>query len=248
MTIPINPKIWIGTSGFQYPEWKGTFYPEKLAAKKMLTYYGQHFPTTESNYTFRTIPSIKILSNWAAETPSNFRFTLKALQEITHFKKLRGCDEVIARFWEAAGTLNDKLGAILFQLPPYFKKDLMLLNDFLTSLPHAMKCAFEFRHESWFSDDVFASLHTNNAALCIADSDKLKTPVVRTADHLNFRLRDEGYTTKDIERWAEVILEQAPQAKLIFVYFKHEESGVGPKFAAELMRLLGPQSVRSALL
>ena len=238
--------IWIGTSGFQYKEWKDTFYPDKLAAKKMLAFYGQRFPTTESNYTFRTIPTANVLSNWSAETPANFRFTLKAPQEITHLKKLRALDEVVARFWEAATTLNEKLGVILFQLSPYFKKDLPVLNDFLASLPHSMKCAFEFRHESWFADEVFASVRVKHAALCVADSEKLKSPVVMTADHAYFRLRDEGYTKKDIEHWAKVIGAEGKKVTDTYVYFKHEESGIGPKFAAQLMDLLGPQAVRSA--
>src|SRR5690349_17703777 len=161
--------IWIGTSGFGYSEWKGKFYPQELSAKKMLVYYGEHFPTTESNYTFRTIPSIKTLTNWSAETPKNFRFTLKALQEITHFKKLCGCERVLGEFWEAARTLEKKLGVILFQLPPYLPKDISLLDDFMALLPRALKPAFEFRHESWINDEVFARLRAKNAALCVAD-------------------------------------------------------------------------------
>src|SRR5262245_57905645 len=192
--------IWIGTSGYTYAEWKGKFYPADLSAKKMLAFYGKHFPTTESNYTFRTIPSLKTLSNWSAETPANFRFSLKAPQEITHFKKLRGCDKVLAEFWEAARTLKEKLGLVLFQLPPYLRKDLALLDDFLASLPRGMRSAFEFRHESWFGDEVFAALRAKNAALCIADSEKFTTPVVATADFGYFRLRDEGYAKKDIVR------------------------------------------------
>jgi uncharacterized protein YecE (DUF72 family) len=239
--------IWIGTSGFQYPEWKGSFYPEGLTAKKMLAYYGQHFPTSESNYTFRTIPSLKALSNWSAETPANFRFSLKAPQEITHFKKLRGCDEVLARFWEAAGALKEKLGVILFQLPPYVRKDIPLLKEFLTTLPRGMKNAFEFRHESWFGDELFATLRAENAALCIADSEKLATPVVATADFGYFRLRDEGYAKKDIARWADVVAKQGEQANDVYVYFKHEETGVGPQFAKQMMEILGPLAARSAI-
>jgi uncharacterized protein YecE (DUF72 family) len=237
--------IWIGTSGFQYPEWKGTFYPGDLAVKKMLGYYAAHFPTTEINYSFYRIPSVKTLSNWSVETPGSFRFTLKAPQEITHRRKLQDCDDVLTLFWEAAGTLNEKLGIVLFQLPPFLKKDLPLLKDFLASLPHSMRCAFEFRHESWFGDELFAALRAKNAALCIADSEKLKTPVVATADHGYFRLRDEGYTKKDIERWAEVISAQKKNAKDVYVYFKHEESGVGPKFAEQLMKILGPDAATS---
>jgi uncharacterized protein YecE (DUF72 family) len=242
----IDGMIWVGTSGFQYPEWKGTFSPAKLATKKMLAYYGTHFPTTESNYNFRTIPSVETLSNWSAETPANFRFGLKAPQEITHFKKLRGCDAVVAQFWEVASTLKQKLGVVLFQLPPYFKKDLPVFNDFLALLPSSMKCAFEFRHESWFGEEVFALLRTKNAAFCIADSEKLKTPVHATTGFTYFRLREDGYTKGDIGRWAEVIGEQGKQVSDVYVYFKHEESGVGPKFGVQLMELLGPQAARSA--
>jgi uncharacterized protein YecE (DUF72 family) len=236
--------IWVGTSGFQYPEWKGTFYPSDLSTKKMLGYYGRHFPTTESNYSFRTIPSIKALSNWSAETPANFRFSLKAPQEITHFKRLRGCEDVVARFWDAARTLNEKLGVVLFQLPPNFKKDLPLLKDFLASLPRAMKCAFEFRHESWFDEELYAALRAKNAALCIAD-EKVEAPAVVTADHGYFRLRDVGYTKADFARWAKTIAQHSEGAKDIYVYFKHEESGVGPKFAQQLMKLLGPKVVNA---
>lgn len=231
--------IWIGTSGFQYPEWKGSFYPDGLAAKKMLAYYGKHFPTTESNYTFRTVPSLKTLSNWSAETPANFRFSLKAPQEITHFKKLRGCDEVLSRFGDAAITLGPKLGVVLFQLPPYFKKDSPVLKDFLAGLPAGMKSAFEFRHGSWLDEEIFAVLRARNAALCVADGEKVETPVIATAEHGYFRLRDAGYTERDVERWAEVIAGYGNTAKDVYVYFKHEESGVGPKFATQLMKLLG---------
>jgi uncharacterized protein YecE (DUF72 family) len=236
--------IWIGTSGFAYPEWKGKFYPTILSAKKMLAYYGRHFPTTESNYTFRTIPSAKTITNWSAETPANFRFSLKAPQEITHFKKLRGCDKVLTEFWEVARTLEKKLGMILFQLPPYLRKDIPLLDDFITSLPRGMQSAFEFRHESWFGDELFATLRAKNAALCIADSEKLTTPAVATADFGYFRLRDEGYVKKDIARWAELITGHGKKAKDVYVYFKHEESGIGPKFAAELMKILGPDAAQ----
>jgi len=212
----------------------------------MLAYYSRHFPTTESNYTFRTIPTVQVLSNWSAETPANFRFSLKAPQEITHHKRLRGCNEVLSRFWEAAGTLKEKVGVVLFQLPPNFKKDFSILNEFLDGLPRQMKSAFEFRHESWFDEEILGSLRLRNVALCIADSEKLKTPVVATADHSYFRLRDEGYAKKDIARWAEVISAQKKNAKDVYVYFKHEETGVGPQFAKQLMEILGSQAVRSA--
>jgi uncharacterized protein YecE (DUF72 family) len=230
--------VWIGTSGFQYPEWKGTFYPEDLSTKKMLAYYAQHFTTTEVNYSFYRIPSVKTLAGWAAETPEKFRFTLKAPQQITHVQRLRDCRDVLERFWDAARSLQKKLGAVLFQLPPFLRKDVTLLSDFVGVLPPEMTSAFEFRHASWFDEEVLAALRRQGAALCIADSEKLSTPVEVTTDHSYFRLRDEGYTSADIERWAKVIGEQQKKLKDVYVYFKHEESGIGPKLAKELVQVL----------
>jgi uncharacterized protein YecE (DUF72 family) len=229
--------IWIGTSGFQYPEWKGSFYPEKISAAKMLPFYAKHFPTTEINYSFRRIPSDKTLTNWKALTPEKFRFGFKALQEITHIKKLRECEGLLAAFSNALAGMNEKLGPILFQLPPFFKKDLPLLKDFLGALPKELNCAFEFRHPSWFDDETFAALKSHNAALCIAESEKLATPLAFTANFAYFRLRREDYTRKDISRWAKVI--HQPQLSDTYVYFKHEETGTGPKFAKQLISDLG---------
>ena len=228
--------IWVGTSGFQYPEWKGSFYPEKLSTKKMLSFYGERFNTTEINYTFRRIPSETTLRNWSAETPAQFRFTLKAPQQITHIKKLRDCEELVQHFCEVAQTLGDKLGVILFQLPPSLRVDVPLLGNFLNSLPPKMKAAFEFRHESWLTEDTFSALGSHRAALCIADSEKLHTPVRVTADYAYFRLRDEGYGSDDIRRWAATIRKVSASLADTYVYFKHEESGLGPKFAEMLIK------------
>jgi uncharacterized protein YecE (DUF72 family) len=223
--------IWIGTSGFQYPEWKGTFYPRDLSPKRMLEFYSERFNSTESNYTFRRMPSAKTLLDWANRTPGQFRFSLKAPQQITHIRRLRDCEEPVRWFCDVAQNLGNKLGPILFQLPPFARKDVSLLTDFLAVLPPGMKAAFEFRHDSWFSDDVFAALKTGKAALCIADSEKLTTPAVHTASFSYYRLRDEGYTDQDIARWAGQVKQQPDQVKETFVYFKHEEEGIGPKFA-----------------
>jgi len=227
--------IWVGTSGFQYKEWKGTFYPETLSLAKMLPYYAERFPTTEINYSFRRIPSEKTLTNWSASTPRKFRFSLKAPQEITHFRKLRDCSEVLGRFTEALKTLGEKLGPVLFQLPPFLKNDTALLKDFLTIIPAELRSAFEFRHESWFNDETFAALKAKNAALCIADTDELSTPIVATAKFGYFRLRKIDLTKADIKRWAKVVEEHHRKAKDIFVYFKHEDTGTGPKFARQLL-------------
>ena len=227
--------IWVGTSGFQYKEWKGTFYPETLSLAKMLPYYAERFPTTEINYSFRRIPSEKTLANWSASTPQKFRFSLKAPQEITHFRKLHDCTEVLNRFCEALKTLGEKLGPVLFQLPPFLKYDNALLKDFLATVPPDLRSAFEFRHDSWFNDDTFAALKAKNAALCIAETDELSTPIVVTANFGYFRLRKIDYTKTDIKRWAKVVDQHRSQAKDIFIYFKHEETGTGPKFARQLL-------------
>jgi uncharacterized protein YecE (DUF72 family) len=230
--------IWVGTSGFQYDEWKGTFYPETLSKVKMLPYYATHFPTTEINYSFRRIPSEKTLTNWSAATPSMFRFTFKALQEITHFRKLRDCEGVLGRFCEALKFVGDKLGTVLFQLPPFLQRDDALLNDFLALLPKGLQSAFEFRHDSWLNDKTFAALKSKNAALCIADSETMTTPIVATADFGYFRLR-KPYTKAEIVRWAEVVGKHALMQKDVYVYFKHEETGSGPRFAQQMLNDLG---------
>jgi uncharacterized protein YecE (DUF72 family) len=238
-TLNLLPMIFVGTSGFQYPEWKGSFYPQTLSLAKMLPYYAERFTTTEINYSFRRIPSEKTLKNWSALTPAQFRFGLKAPQEITHIRKLRGCGEVLERFCEALKTLGPKLGPVLFQLPPFLKNDDALLKDFLASLPRGLRGAFEFRHESWFKDETFAALKARNIALCIADTEEMKTPVEVTADYGYFRLRNPAYTKADIAHWARVIGDQRKKLKDIYAYFKHEDSGVGPKFARQLLDDLG---------
>ncbi len=230
--------IWIGTSGFQYPEWRGKFYPEKIPPKQMLSFYSERFNTTEVNYTFRRMPTAKILSNWAAQTPPQFRFTLKAPQQITHIRQLRDCAAIVQHFAGVALTLGEKLGVTLFQLPPSFHADVPLLSDFLAQLPPGFKASLEFRHASWFTDETFAALRKHHAALCVADSEKLHTPIVTTADFAYFRLRDEGYNAKDIARWSEEIKVTAKSLADTFVYFKHEELGLGPEFAKQLLGLM----------
>ncbi len=231
-------KSWIGTSGFQYAEWKGTFYPETLPASKMLPFYAERFSTTEINYTFRRIPSGKTIESWFNATPARFKFSLKAPQKVTHFAKLRDCADTLRYFYQVILDLESKLGPVLFQLPPAFKKDAPLLASFLNDIPSGSQAAFEFRHTSWFDDEVFALLKNKNMALCIADSEKLSTPVVTTADYGYLRLRREDYQAADIARWAEEINAKGNIWSDAFVYFKHEESGTGPKLATEMLRLL----------
>jgi uncharacterized protein YecE (DUF72 family) len=231
-------KLWVGTSGYNYPEWKGTFYPQKMPASKMLSFYAQHFATVEINYTFYRTPNEKILSGWSRETPPDFKLTLKAPKRITHIARLRECADLLAYFLKTAATLGPKLGAILFQLPPYFRKDLEVLDGFLQLLPQGTCAAFEFRHASWMDPEVFARLRARDIALCIADSEKFSTPVEITAGYGYFRLRDEGYKPEDLARWAQVIRERAAHCSDVFVYFKHEESGIGPQFAKILLEAL----------
>lgn len=196
--------MWVGTSGYNYPEWKGTFYPETLSASKMLPYYAARFTTVEINYTFYRTPTEKILQGWDLATPENFRLTLKAPRRITHDARLKECGDEVRRFIETAATLGPKLGVLLFQLPPNLKKD----------------------------------AGGRNLALCIADSERLSTPVEITADYGYFRLRDEGYTPSDIDRWGEIIKTRTAECGDTYVYFKHEESGKGPEFARLLIESL----------
>ena len=225
----MSERVLVGTSGYNYPEWRGTFYPEKFSTNKMLAYYAERFPTVEINYTFYRMPTENLLAGWAVGTPDGFRFTLKAPRRITHDAKLQRCEDLAQAFCRTAATLGPKLGLLLFQLPPNFKKEVGVLGSFLELLPEGTRAAFEFRHPSWFDTDVFDALRSRNIALCVADSEKLSTPLETTADYAYLRLRDEGYQQADIEKWASAV--RAVPAPDAFVYFKHEEQGLGPDFA-----------------
>jgi uncharacterized protein YecE (DUF72 family) len=230
-------KTWIGTSGFQYTEWKGNFYPEDLPASKMLPYFAERLRTTEINYTFHRIPSAKTIENWKAQTPEDFSFALKAPQKITHWSKLRDCQDTIAYFCRVISDLGERLGPVLFQLPPNFKKDAEVLRSFLRELP-TIRAAFEFRHESWLDEEIFDLLRSSNLALCLADTEKMAAPTIVTADYGYLRLRREDYTGEDVARWATFVRQQDAQWQEAFVYFKHEDAGIGPKLAQEMMELL----------
>lgn len=229
---------WIGTSGFQYAEWKGTFYPEDLPATKMLPFYAERFTTTEINYTFHRIPASKTIENWCKLTPETFRFSLKAPQKITHFARLRDCGDTVDYFYDVASGLGNRLGPILFQLPPNLKKDAVLLERFTECFPGSMRATFEFRDASWFDEEVFAVLRKRNVSLCIADSEKLATPFVPTADWGYLRLRREDYELADVTRWADTVQAEKERWSDAYVYFKHEESGTGPKLANQMLDAL----------
>lgn len=233
------PRYRVGTSGYNYPEWKGAFYPEKFPQKKMLPYYAERLDTVEINYTFYRLPTERLLAGWSAVTPDGFRFTLKAPRRITHEARLGDCGEITRAFCNAAVTLGDKLGALLFQLPPSFRRNDDVLAQFLDTLPSGARAAFEFRHASWHAAPVADLLTERGAALCIADSERMRTPLHVTARHGYFRLRDQGYDDADLARWAEAIAGSTGGCEDVYVYFKHEERGAGPTFARRLLEHLG---------
>jgi len=224
-------RVHVGTSGYNYPEWRGTFYPEGLSAKKMFAFYAERFRTVEINYTFYRMPTAKTVEAWSAQAAPGFLYTLKAPKRITHEKRLKDCADTLSMFTEAAGLLGPHLATLLFQLPPNFKLDLPRLQAFLELMPAGVRPAFEFRHPSWLVDEVYAALSARGAALCIADFGDTTTPTVATARHGYFRLRDEGYTPADLEGWADRLAERSADWDDVFVYFKHEDEGKGPEFA-----------------
>lgn len=228
--------FYIGTSGYSYPAWKGAFYPEKLPAKKFLPFYAEQFRAVESNNTFRFLPKPAALEAAAAQVPPGFRFAPKAPQRITHFQRLKDSGDAVAELFEVVAALKDKLGPVLFQLPPNFKKDAVRLRDFLAVLPKRHRVAFEFRHQSWFDGETFDLLSGHGAALCLAEAeDDLDTPFVATADWGYVRLRMPDYTDAELKAWVKRIRHQKWQD--VFVFFKHEDEGKGPRHAKRLMEL-----------
>jgi len=228
-------RIRTGTSGFSYKEWKGSFYPEDLPAKGMLGYYASQLSAVEINNTFYRMPKASVLESWFEQVPDDFRFVLKASRRITHFKRLKNTGEEVEYFIDTASTLGEKLAAVLFQLPPNMKKDIERLTEFLALLPPAPRAAFEFRHASWFEDDVFELLAEHDRALCIADADDGDTVRVATAGWGYLRLRRQGYGLKDLKAWQRWIEKQPWTDATLF--FKHEDEGAGPKLAARYLEL-----------
>jgi len=231
-------RVLTGTSGFSYKEWKGSFYPEDLTADAMLRYYAQRLPAVEINNTFYRMPKSELLAGWAEEVPDGFRFVLKASQRITHFKRLKDVSEEVGYFLRVAATLGDRLGPILFQLPPNLKKDLPRLSGFLELLPAATRAAVEFRHSSWFEDDVFEALRARGAALCVAEDEELAAPLVATAGWGYLRLRRADYGETEVRAWADRVRAQAWEEA--YVFFKHEDAGTGPRLATQMLSLFSP--------
>jgi uncharacterized protein YecE (DUF72 family) len=231
--------ILVGTSGFSYPAWKGTFYPAKLPGNRMLAHYASVFRTVEINLTFRSTPTAALLADWRRATPAGFRFACKAPQAITHHRRLGGdAQSHAAAFSALLVGLGTQRGPILCQLPPNLKADVPRLDAFLGGLPPDTGLAFEFRHPSWFSDDTFATLARHRASLCIADAETLTTPVVATAPIGYLRLRRDDYAPADLARWA-AIAQGTRGWQRVYVYFKHEDEGRGPRFAEQFVAQLG---------
>jgi uncharacterized protein YecE (DUF72 family) len=228
--------IHVGTSGYNYSEWRGSFYPDRHPASRMLAFYAERFTTVEINATFYRMPVESTLRGWAEQTPEHFVFTLKAPQRITHFRRLVDVDEPLRRFADVASVLGPKLGPLFFQLPPSFAKETSRLADVLAMLPPGRRVAFEFRHPTWFADDVYALLRSRDAALCIADTEEHTTPEVATATWGYLRLRDADYADAELDRWVASI--RAHAWRDTFVYFKHETMGVGPMLARRLLARL----------
>ncbi len=236
--FPKAMNLYVGTSGYSYKEWKGSFYPEKIPAKDMLRFYSERLSTVEINATFYRMPQPAMLTNWKEQVPGTFRFSLKAPQRVTHFKRLKEADEETKYFLETASVLGDQLGVVLFQLPPNMKKDLARLEAFVQHLPEQPRAAFEFRHPTWFDDDVLELLRSRNQALCISDTDDLPTTHIdKTADWGYLRLRRVNYSEENLAEWLKRIRDQNWQET--FLFFKHEDAGTGPKLAAEFLRLAG---------
>ncbi|MBN9122317.1 MAG: DUF72 domain-containing protein [Planctomycetes bacterium] len=237
--------FYVGTSGYSYPEWKGTFYPAKMPTKQMLGFYASHFRAVEINNTFYRPPTAPLLGSWAAQVPAEFRFVLKAPQEITHVKRLAGTGDVVSALFAAAGTLKSRLGPVLFQLPPNFRKDVPLLREFLASLPPGVPVAFEFRNQGWFCDEVFNPLREHGAGMCVADAgDDLDVPFVATANWGYLRLRRPDYDDTALAEWAKRLRSQNWHEA--YVFFKHEDAGAGPRMAARLLELLADAEQKHA--
>lgn len=239
--------LFAGTSGWAYPTWKPGFYPDGLATKKFLPFYSSQMNSVEVNYTFRALPTQTMLTNWLASVGDGFRFSFKAPQRITHFKRLKECEADVAQFVEVLAPVREagRLGLLLFQLPPNFKADAERLDAFLRikalADEDAPPIAFEFRHESWFGEEIYAILRMHNAALCIAESDELVTPEVHTArTHTSFRLRRAGgYSEAELKAFAQRFLaltEDQEQPREVYVYFKHEDEPSGALNGAALLR------------
>jgi len=234
-------RIRVGTSGYSYKEWKGHFYPEKIAAKDMLRYYAERFSTVEINNTFYRMPSEAMLQGWASSVPEDFHFVLKAPRRITHDRRLHDAGDSVAVLVRNAAALGPRRGPVLFQLPPTMKQDVPRLREFLELLPAGTRAAFEFRHPSWYEDAVYMALRERGAAWCVADTgEEGDPPFVSTTDWGYLRLRRMAYGDAELHEWSDRI--QGQSWNEAFVFFKHEDEATGPRLAARLMEVCAERS------
>lgn len=230
-------RLFVGTSGWAYPSWKPKFYPEKLPQKNFLKYYATQLNTVEVNFTFRQLVKETTIEKWLNETPQEFRFGIKAHQVITHIKRLKATEDFVKRFLGTIEALAraERLGPVLFQLPPNLKADRELLETFLATIPRGLRAAFEFRHTSWFGDDIFHMLREYNIALCVAETEERTTPDVVTADFCYYRFRKPTYTPDERRDMVDRIQQHLGQNRDVFAYFKHEETPEGALSAVEVL-------------
>jgi uncharacterized protein YecE (DUF72 family) len=238
-------QLFAGTSGWAYPSWKPEFYPQKLPQKNLLQYYASQLNSVEVNFTFRQLLKDTTAQKWIAETPANFRFGVKAHQVITHIKRLQKTEDFVARFLSTVEPLAqaDKMGPVLFQLPPNMKADRALLEEFLAVLPRAVASAFEFRHESWFREEVLALLRAHNRALCVAETEERVTPDVVTAQFCYYRYRKPTYTPEERSAMISRVGEHLGAGRNVFAYFKHEETPQGALYAVEVLKEFSSQGL-----
>jgi uncharacterized protein YecE (DUF72 family) len=228
--------LYVGTSGYSYKEWRGSFYPERLSPKEMLSYYAERFKAVELNNTFYRLPQPEMVESWKAQVPRDFRFTMKASQGITHFRRLKDAAGATRLMLEKVAAFEDRLGAVLFRMPEDFKKDLARLETFLKALPADTPTVFEFRHESWFDDEVLGLLRSHKRVLCVSDRDEMPMDHIdKTADWGYVRLRRVKYSDADLKGWIKRI--KAQKWKDTYVFFKHEDEATGPKLAARFVKL-----------
>ena len=232
------PQLFAGTSGWAYPSWKPDFYPPKLAQKNFLQHYATRLNTVEVNFTFRQLVKESTIQKWIAETPESFRFGVKAHQVITHIKRLKGTADFLPRFLSTIEPLAQagKIGPVLFQLPPNLKADAALLADFLQILPRGVRSAFEFRHESWFRDEIFDLLKSSNRAICVAETEDRATPDVVTAGFCSYRYRKPTYTPDERRVMVGRLCQHLDSGREVFAYFKHEETPEGALYAIEILK------------
>jgi len=235
--MPRPGQLRVGTSGYSYKAWKGNFYPEKLSDREMLHFYAQQLQTVEINHSFYRMPTENLLLQWARAVPSGFRFALKANQQITHVQRLRDCEATLKRFLEVASVLNegDHLGPILVQLPPTFKFDRPLLDEFLSLRPPAFLFAFEVRHASWYTEETYELLRHHQTALCMAETEEQEPPEVLTANFTYVRLRREEYSAKQLAAWRKRFDGWLKQGVDVYAYCKHEDAGKAPAYARQLL-------------